>query len=238
MKCRRWILANSQEIISERAAFHYWQSGKSKEIKQTVYYSKISEEAGAVLCRGWLWISDVSGDFYLRVRKHLCRMRLAWLMIDDEEELLIPGPEEAAGVAWALCLAAGKHKGCVPLGSSRWLLPWVPVQGSPSALRLVPEQLRSCTSRLGVPGRTDMRAMALKRIWQGQRGMGSGRGTAQGHKKTRQIVFAVNITAIRNSWEVKCGTWFLKPSSYFISMRIRPLLNPPLGSYRRLSPIM
>lgn len=41
MKCQRWILANSQEIILESAAFHYQQSGKSKVIKQMVYCSKV-----------------------------------------------------------------------------------------------------------------------------------------------------------------------------------------------------
>lgn len=41
MKCQRGILANSQEIILESAAFHYKQSGKSKVIKQMVYRSKV-----------------------------------------------------------------------------------------------------------------------------------------------------------------------------------------------------
>lgn len=41
MKCQRRILANSEEIILESAAFHYQQSGKSKVIKQMVYCSKV-----------------------------------------------------------------------------------------------------------------------------------------------------------------------------------------------------
>lgn len=82
MKCRRWISANSQEIISERAAFHYWRSGKSKEIKQMVYFSKISGEVGAVLCRGWLRMWDLSRDFYLLVQQHLHSARLAGLMLE------------------------------------------------------------------------------------------------------------------------------------------------------------
>jgi len=98
----------------------------------------------------------------------LHRTRLASLVVDDEKELLIPGPEEAAGAARALCLAAGKHEGCVPLSASCWLLPWVPVQGRPSAVRLGPEQLWSCTSRLGVQGGIEMRAMVLKQVRQGQ----------------------------------------------------------------------
>lgn len=228
MKCRRWILANSQEIISERAAFHYWQSGKSKEIKQTVYYSEISEEVGAVLCRGWLWKSDLGRDFRRRARKRFHRTRLARLMPDDEKELPVPGPEEAAGAARAPILGAGKHDGgCVLLGPSCWLLPWVPVPGGPSAL-----QLRSCAPRLGEQVRVNRRATELK---QGPRGMGSGRGTARGQRKAGQIGFAGNATAVRRSWKVKGGTRFLKPSSYFIATRIRALLNPPPGSYWHLS---
>ena len=90
--------------------------------------------------------------------------RLAWLMLDDKKEPLIPGPEEAVGVAQALRLAAGKHEGCVPLGAYRRLLPWVPVQGSPSAVCPVPEQLRSCTPRLGEQGWINMKAAELRRV--------------------------------------------------------------------------
>lgn len=51
---------------------------------------------------------------------------------DDEKELPIPGPEEAAGAARALILGAGKHEGgCVLLGPPCRLLPWVPGQGGP-----------------------------------------------------------------------------------------------------------
>lgn len=75
-------------------------------------------------------------------------------MLDDEKELSTPGPEEAMGVAWVLILGAGKHEGgCVVLGPSRWLLPWVLVQGSPSAL------CRSCTPRLGEQVWVNRRAM-------------------------------------------------------------------------------
>lgn len=73
-------------------------------------------------------------------------------MPGDEKELSIPGPAEAAGVARVLRLAAGKDEGHVRLGDSRRLLLWVPVRGSPSAVCPVPEQLRSCTPRLGEQG--------------------------------------------------------------------------------------
>lgn len=53
-----------------------------------------------------------------------------WLMLDDDKELLIPGREESAGVVQVLCLAAGRHKGCVPLCTSCWLLPWMLVEGN------------------------------------------------------------------------------------------------------------
>lgn len=145
MKCRRWILANSQEIISERAAFHYWRSGKSKEIKQTVYYSEIPEEAGAVLSRGWLWRSDRGREIYLWARKHSPRMRLARLMPDDGQERVVPGPEEAAVLRGAVpgCGEARRKAACAQ--HLRGLLPWVRVHGSPPALCPVLEQPQGCT---------------------------------------------------------------------------------------------
>lgn len=75
----------------------------------------MSGEEGAVLCRGLLWISDLSGEFYLLARKHLYCVKLTRLMLGDEKELLIPEPEEGCrclkGSAfdlwetWNLCIA-------------------------------------------------------------------------------------------------------------------------------------
>lgn len=81
-------------------------------------------------------------------------------MLDDEKELLIPGSEEAVGVARVVGLVAGKHEGC----TARQLLPGVPVQGGPSAVCPVPEQLWSCTLRLVEQGWVNMRATELKRV--------------------------------------------------------------------------
>lgn len=91
-------------------------------------------------------------------------------MPDDEKELPVPGPEEAAGAARAPILGAGKHDGgCVLLGPSCWLLPWVPVPGGPSALRL-----RSCAPRLGEQVRVNRRATELSDKVRGEWGVGEG----------------------------------------------------------------
>lgn len=187
MKCRRWISANSQEIISEKAAFHYWQSGKSKEIKQMVYFSKISEEVGAVLCRGWLWIWDLSRDFYLLVWQHLHSMGLVGLMLGVSCFFLVPGPAKAVGVAWVPPLASGKHGVCTAFSVSWQLLPWVPLQGSPEGSLPSPWAILEINpwakwARIGNYDTSGVKAGLTRST-----GMGSGRGTAQRQKKTRKL---------------------------------------------------
>lgn len=125
MKCRRWISANSQEIISERAAFHYWKSGKSKEIKQMVYYSKISEEVGVVLCREVTVNMSPQHGFWPVSAEAFAQHGAGGADAGGEKELVVPGPEKAEGDALVLCLAAGKLGACTAFSVSWQLLPWV-----------------------------------------------------------------------------------------------------------------
>lgn len=133
MKCRRWISANSQEIISERAAFHYWQSGKSKEIKQMVYYSEISEEVAAVLCRGVAVNTRPQQGFLPVNAEAFAQHGAGGADAGGEKELLVPGAGKAAGVAvWLLgSTESAQHSafpdscchGCHSKGAQRALCP-------------------------------------------------------------------------------------------------------------------
>lgn len=96
-----------------------------------VYYSKMSEEVGAVLCRGTTGNTRPQRGFLPGSAEAFARRGAGRANAEGEKGLLVPEPEKAAGVAQVLRLASGKHGVCTAPSVFRQLLPWVPLQGSP-----------------------------------------------------------------------------------------------------------
>lgn len=187
MKCRRWISANSQEIISERAAFHYWKSGKSKEIKQMVYYSKISEEVGVVLCRRVTGNMRPQQGFLPASTEAFAQHRAGGADAGVRRSWWYPGLKRLRVLHWCWVWLLGslepaQHSafpdscchGCHSKGAWRALCPilWAILEINPWA---------------EWTGTGNYETSGVKAGLTGSRGMGSGRGTAQGQKRTRKL---------------------------------------------------